>query len=134
MTVNKLTFTQWNETKKPDICDCVASENDICYKVGNYCLCCETYKGLNNLVCFIVDETKADYRECMKAMFYFCYILATKHNVKYAKVKGRKGKYEFLKRMFLGDVFCEKNLIDNEQVFYVRFSDNTIQKLKELSE
>ncbi len=134
MKVRQITFIEWNNLEKPDIADSVATEKDICYKIGNYYLHCETYKDVNNLVCFLTPVMKPNIKNCLKALYRFCYIIATEHNIKYAKVKGRPGKYGFLKRVFADDVFCEKELIDGEQVLYVHFSEKAIEKLKALSE
>lgn len=119
----------WNRIpNKPDACDCEAVEGDIVMKIDQIWCLCQRRGEANNLVAFVQPGKWKDYLSSLRAIFDFCYRLATKFGIRYVRIAGKPGCNQFLDRLFPGDVVRNPELINGEVVRYMHFSDRAIKK------
>lgn len=128
-----ISYELWNAIPKPYIVDCKAEKNDILYLMGNIFLLCQTKNNGNNIV--IYRKEGRDAREVIRAIYRFCFYLATEHNISYVRFSGKRNKYKFVSRDFPNVTVRQPDKEEGETVYFSKIDDEeTVRRLWKLSE
>ena len=120
----------WNKVpNKPKDADCIARAGDICMKINQVWFLCQRENDVNNIVCFRQPGKFRDNLSTIRAMFDFVYRLGAWYGIRYIRVSGKPGRYDFISRLFPEDSVLWPELICGEHVRYVHLTDSLLKKL-----
>lgn len=116
-----MNIENWNNIKKPSNVDVTAEEGDIIESVDGVLFLLQTRNGYNNIVCL---RTSPSDRHIVWTLLEYIKLLREKHDIKYVRVEGSKGKYSFLRRMFTKKQVIQDKGITDRDVYYCNLEES----------
>ena len=118
----------WNNIQnKPKEVNVIAKEGDIVEKINGVLFLLQTENEGNNIVAYRVEK---DDKNIIWTLYEYIILLATKYNIEYVRIEGRKNRYNFLKRVFSKREVIQDRAITERDVYYAHLTSKVIEKLK----
>lgn len=131
---NKLPFKKWtawnNVPDKPEGTNCISKPGDIVAKIGQIWFLLQRENDINNIVIFRQPGKFMPQMDVYRCIAAFIYRVVLFTGVRYFTIHGKKGRYDFLVKLFDTFIPGQDDNDTGEQFWYFFADDTAIAKLK----